>query len=83
MWNFLVSATPFVVECAPQDGLAVPLQLQLQVLEPDHLDTGKTGDLPGGGFVLQGVEFEPWGGGARTGCSRCIRAKWRCSGGRR
>jgi lambda family phage portal protein len=42
-----------------EDGLAVPLQLQL--LEPDHLDTGKTGDLPGGGFIVQGVEFDPLG----------------------
>lgn len=42
-----------------EDGLPVPLQLQL--LEPDHLDTGKTGDLPGGGFVVQGVEFDPLG----------------------
>jgi lambda family phage portal protein len=42
-----------------EDGLPVPLQLQL--LEPDHLDTGKTGELADGGFVLQGVEFEPLG----------------------
>jgi hypothetical protein len=42
-----------------EDGLPVPLQLQL--LEPDHLDTGKTAELPGGGFVLQGVEFDALG----------------------
>ena len=42
-----------------EDGLPVPLQLQL--LEPDHLDAGKTGDLPNGGFVVQGVEFDPLG----------------------
>jgi lambda family phage portal protein len=42
-----------------EDGLAVPLQLQ--VLEPDHLDTAKTGDLANGGFVVQGVEFDPLG----------------------
>ena len=42
-----------------EDGLAVPLQLQL--LEPDHLDAGKTGELPGGGFVVQGVEFDALG----------------------
>jgi lambda family phage portal protein len=42
-----------------EDGLPVPLQLQ--VLEPDHLDAGKTGDLAGGGFVVQGVEFDPLG----------------------
>ena len=42
-----------------EDGLPVPLQLQL--LEPDHLDAGKTGDAPGGGFVIQGVEFDALG----------------------
>ena len=42
-----------------EDGLPVPLQLQ--VLEPDHLDASKTGDLPNGGFVLQGVEFDALG----------------------
>jgi lambda family phage portal protein len=41
----------------PEDGLPVPLQLQ--VLEPDHLDTAK--DLPtsaAGGPIIQGVEFD-------------------------
>jgi len=40
----------------PQDGLAIPLQLQL--LEPDHIDTGKDG-MTGmeGGPIIQGVEF--------------------------
>ena len=42
-----------------EDGLPVPLQLQL--LEADHLDTSKTGDLPNGGFVVQGVEFDALG----------------------
>ena len=42
-----------------EDGLPLPLQLQL--LEPDHLDTARTGDLPNGGFVVQGVEFDPLG----------------------
>ncbi len=42
-----------------EDGLPVPLQLQL--LEPDHLDTGKTGEISGGGFVVQGVEFDALG----------------------
>src|SRR5512147_1804453 len=42
-----------------EDGLAVPLQLQL--LEPDHLDASRTGDLPNGGFVVQGVEFDALG----------------------
>ncbi len=42
-----------------EDGLAVPLQLQ--VLEPDHLDAARTAELPGGGYILQGVEFDPIG----------------------
>ncbi len=42
-----------------EDGLPVPLQLQL--LEPDHLDASKTGEAPGGGFVIQGVEFDTLG----------------------
>lgn len=39
----------------PEDGLKVPLQLQ--VLEPDHLDASKTGPLANGNFVISGVEF--------------------------
>ena len=42
-----------------EDGLAVPLQLQ--VLEADHLDSGKTGELADGGFVVQGIEFDRLG----------------------
>lgn len=42
-----------------EDGLTVPVQCQ--VLEADHLDTWKTEDLPDGGFILQGVEFDPIG----------------------
>jgi lambda family phage portal protein len=44
----------------PEDGLALPLQLQL--LEPDHLDTQKdnqTGSV--GGPIIQGVEFDALG----------------------
>lgn len=39
----------------PEDGFAVPLQIQ--VLEPDHLDPNKTGPLPNGNFAISGVEF--------------------------
>jgi len=38
------------------DGLTAPLQLQ--VLEPDHLDSGQDKNLPGGGFIQQGIEFD-------------------------
>jgi lambda family phage portal protein len=41
------------------DGLPVPLQLQ--VLEPDHLDGGKTEERAGGTHITQGVEFGPFG----------------------
>lgn len=42
------------------DGLTVPLQLQ--VLEPDYIDTGKDGiELPNGGEIVQGVEFDAIG----------------------
>lgn len=42
-----------------EDGLLVPLQLQ--VLEPDHLDAGKTQQLAGGGRIVSGVEFDALG----------------------
>lgn len=41
------------------DGLPTPLQIQ--VLEPDHLDHGKTQLLPNGGRIVQGVEFDAIG----------------------
>jgi lambda family phage portal protein len=44
----------------PSDGLAIPLQLQ--VLEADHLDSGR--DLPkgvAGGPIINGVEFDAIG----------------------
>lgn len=41
------------------DGLPIPLQLQ--VLEPDYLDTNKSGATPNGGVIVQGVEFGPLG----------------------
>lgn len=39
----------------PEDGLAVPLQLQ--VLEPDHLDNNKNGPLANGNYAITGVEY--------------------------
>jgi lambda family phage portal protein len=42
-----------------EDGLPVPLQLQ--VLEADHLDSTKTEELRDGGFILQGIEFDALG----------------------
>lgn len=41
------------------DGLTVPLQIQ--ILEGDFLDQDKTEDLPGGGYIIQGVEFNAIG----------------------
>jgi lambda family phage portal protein len=41
-------------------GLPIPMQVQL--LEPDHLDTLKNGiTLPNGGRIIHGVEFDPIG----------------------
>lgn len=42
-----------------EDGLPVPLQLQ--VLEADHLDHTKTESLKNGGQILGGVEFDALG----------------------
>jgi lambda family phage portal protein len=44
----------------PEDGLAIPMQLQ--VLEPDLLDTSKDGVKgAAGGDIIQGVEFDMLG----------------------
>ncbi len=40
-------------------GLKVPLQLQ--VLEPDWLDSGKTERRDDGGAIIQGVHYDKWG----------------------
>ncbi|MEX2648154.1 MAG: phage portal protein [Alphaproteobacteria bacterium] len=40
-------------------GLRVPLQIE--VLEADWLDSGKTGRLADGGAIIQGVEYGPTG----------------------
>ena len=42
-----------------EDGLPVPLQLQ--VLEPDLIDTTKEGVLSDGGKIIQGIEFDAIG----------------------
>lgn len=39
-------------------GDRLPVPLQLQVLEPDHVPVEKTESLPGGGFILNGIEFD-------------------------
>jgi len=41
------------------DGFALPMQLQ--VLEADFLDASRTAQLPNGGKIIQGVEFDPIG----------------------
>jgi lambda family phage portal protein len=44
----------------PQDGLAIPLQLQ--ILEPDYLDSTRDGIIgEAGGPIIQGVEFDAIG----------------------
>lgn len=42
-----------------EDNLPIPVQLQ--VLEPDVLDTTKVGTLPGGGRIVHGVELDAIG----------------------
>lgn len=43
-----------------EDGMAT-IPLQLQVMEPDHLDLSRTQELQNGGYILQGVEFDAIG----------------------
>lgn len=44
----------------PIDGLPLPFQLQL--LEPDYIDTSRTeAKLPNGGRIVQGIEYDPVG----------------------
>lgn len=43
----------------PDDGLPVPLQVQL--LEIDWLDSNKNGSVAGGGHVVNGIEYDPLG----------------------
>lgn len=40
----------------PADNLKVPLQIQL--MEPDYLDEGRSWELKQGGAVIQGIEFD-------------------------
>ncbi len=42
-----------------EDGLAVPLQIQL--LEPDHMDESKDRMLPNGGKIKLGIQLTPFG----------------------
>ena len=39
----------------PSDGLALPMQIQ--VMEPDFIDSGKHQSLPDGGKIIRGIEF--------------------------
>ncbi|SFJ04472.1 phage portal protein, partial [Nitrosomonas sp. Nm34] len=43
----------------PEDGLNVPLQIQ--VLEPDYLDSSKFEDLKNGGYIQYGIEYDAIG----------------------
>ncbi|MCX5496443.1 phage portal protein [Kaistia dalseonensis] len=43
----------------PEDGLALPFQIQ--ILEPDFLDSSVDGALSNGNFAVQGVEFDQRG----------------------
>ena len=39
----------------------IPGNMQIQVLEADHLDTDKIGETPAGGVIVNGVEFDKIG----------------------
>lgn len=43
----------------PEDGLSVPLQIQ--VLEPDYLDSLKFENLKNGGYIQYGIEYDAIG----------------------
>lgn len=43
----------------PEDGLAIPMQLE--VIEPDYIDTARQEQLPNGGKIIQGIEFDAIG----------------------
>jgi lambda family phage portal protein len=43
------------------DGYRIPVPFQIQVLEGDFIDTTKEQALSGGGFILQGVQFNKRG----------------------
>jgi lambda family phage portal protein len=43
----------------PEDGFTIPLQLQ--IMEPDFIDTAKTGQLGGGGYIDSGIQFDALG----------------------
>lgn len=43
----------------PSDGLAIPMQIQ--VLEPDLIDTGKHLSLPDSGKIIRGIELDSMG----------------------
>lgn len=60
--NTVVDAGECLIRFRPrrmEDGL--PLPFQLQILEPDYLDTGRDGSLPGGGLIREGIEYDPQG----------------------
>ncbi|WP_319532851.1 phage portal protein [uncultured Cohaesibacter sp.] len=41
------------------DGFHIPFQLQ--VIEPDYIDHSKSTDLPNGGYVVNGIEYDSQG----------------------
>jgi lambda family phage portal protein len=43
----------------PSDGFEIPLQLQ--VMEPDFIDDSKNGEVTGGGWMWNGIEFNAIG----------------------
>lgn len=58
----VVEAGECLVRRVRRAGPMSDIPLQVQVLEPDHIDTQKDGVLAGnGGFIIQGVEYDAAG----------------------
>lgn len=49
------------VRYRPKAAANLPVPLQVRLLEADYLDDSKTGPLTGGGYCIQGVEFDAEG----------------------
>jgi lambda family phage portal protein len=49
------------VRYRPKAEAKLPVPLQVRLLEADYLDDSKTGPLTGGGYCVQGVEFDAAG----------------------
>lgn len=61
MRTVVESGEALVIRETPPSTLRLPVPLQVRVLEPDYLDDGKHGVVPGGGHIFNGIEFDASG----------------------